>query len=60
MIGSSSNHDKSCDTDNRPVSCTETDARTELFNAGLKSFKVTFIGIDDVEFYILIVTKLYA
>lgn len=37
-----------------------TDAGAELFNAGLKSFKVTFRGIDDVEFYILMVTKLYA
>ena len=60
MIGSLSDHDRFCDTDNRPVSCTETDAGAELFNAGLKSFKVTFRCIYDVEFYILMVTKLYA
>ena len=54
-----------CDIDNRSVNVKKriqglTNAGAESFNAKLEFFRATFRIVDDVKFYSLRVTKLYA
>ena len=65
MIYSLTNHDRFCDIDNRSVNVQKqihglANAGAESFNAKLEFFRATFRRVDDVKFYSLRVTKLYA
>ncbi len=58
MIGSLSDHDRFCDTDNRPVHVQKqvqglTNAGAESFNAKLEFFRATFRIVDDVKFLLI-------
>ena len=65
MIYSLTDHDRFCDIDNRSFNVKKriqglTNAGAESFKAKLEFFRATFRIVDDVKFYSLRVTKLYA